>query len=69
MATEPLTSDYQLKRNVATPERLPAAPPGQIHPENVRRAYANHYADLQIFKVKVVIGLAALVWIAHGCPL
>lgn len=51
-------SDDELRRNVATPWRLPAGP----HSEATRRAYMNHYADLQIFKLKavIVIGLLAL---------
>lgn len=58
-------SDEELRRNVATPERLPKGP----HSEATRRAYMNHYADLQKFKLKVVVVLGVLVWIAHGCPL
>lgn len=58
-------SDAELRRYVASPERLPPGP----HPESVRRAYMNHYADLQRFKLKVILVLATLVWLAHGCPL
>jgi len=49
----------ELRVNVATPERLPAAPAGSIHPEHIRREYANHYADLQKFKLKVMLGICA----------
>lgn len=58
-------SDSSLRRNVATPWRLPAAPEGTIHPESVRRAYVNHYADLQRLKLKTVGVLLILGLIAH----
>lgn len=35
----------------------------KIKPEAVRRAAMNKYAELQIFKLKVVIALALLVWL------
>ena len=54
-----------IRRNVATPWNLPQAPEGTIHPEPVRRALAHAYADLQILKLKVVIGLVALVALKH----
>ena len=50
-----------LRANVATPWRLQAPPNGGIHPEHVRRAYMNEYADLQRFKLKVTILLLAAV--------
>lgn len=50
-------SDEELRRNVATPERLPKGP----HSEATRHAYMNHYADLQKFKLKVVIILGLMV--------
>jgi hypothetical protein len=34
-----------------------------IQPEHIRRAWANKYADLQIFKLKVLIGLLVLIWL------
>jgi len=54
-------TDEQLRANAATPQNLPAAPDGQIHPEPVRQAYANHYAELQKFKLKFVLGLLAII--------
>ena len=61
----PTVRDEDLKRHVASPERLPQGP----HPDHIRRAYMNHYANLQKFKLKVIVVLAILVWMAHGCPL
>lgn len=41
----------------------------KIQPEHVRRQAMAEYADLQKFKLKVVIVLGVLAWMAHGCPL
>lgn len=36
-----------------------------VQPEYIRRAWANKHAELQIFKLKVLIGLAVLVWLVR----
>lgn len=58
------TSDLKtLCHNVATPEQLPFN-----RDEETARAYMNCYADLQKFKLKVVVALGLLAWAAHGFP-
>lgn len=35
----------------------------KIQPEHIRRAWVNKHAELQIFKLKVLIGLLIFVWL------